>query len=1461
MKLHFRFNPAGGSRGHARSAFAQKSWWKTGGLLCGLLLLFPPVLRSATVSWVGGSGDWNTPANWSTGALPGPGDDVVIGAGPAISITHSSGAHSVKSISSQQAFALSGGSLNVASTLQVNNSFTLSAGTLVQATVLQGGNGASFVVGGGTLDGVTVNGNWDVGASVNGAVLTVLDGLSNNGTLQVGNPTNTASGELDFSGSQTLGGTGTVVFGKNTVYNSLRVVSAGATLTIGAGLTVRGQTGWIGYNQYLGAPQNVVVVNQGVVSCDVNGGTITIQAQPFTNQGLAAAVNGGSLSLAGVWGNAGTIGGTNGTINLGGNFATTNLGTVNTLGETVNLTGTLVNSNATLSLGATTGSWVLAGGTMQGGTIAVGGGGSFSVGSGALDGVTVNGNWDVGASVNGAVLTVLDGLTNNGTLLVGNPTNSFSGELDFSGSQTLGGSGTVVFGKNSIYNSLRALNAGTTFTIGAGQTVRGETGWIGCDQYQGGPQNVAVINQGVVSCDVNGGTITIQAQPFTNQGLAQSINGGSVNFAGPWVNAGTISVTNSTITLGGTVATANLGTINAAGGSVHLTGTLVNSNATLALGPATGPWALSGGTVQGGTIAVGVGGSFSVGSGTLDGVTVDGNWDVGASVNGAVLTVLDGLTNNGTLLVGNPTNSFSGELDFSGSQTLGGTGTVVFGKNAIYNSMRVVNPGTTLTIGAGQTVRGQTGWIGYDQYQGGPQNVAVINQGVVSCDVTGGTITVQAQPFTNQGLAQSVNGGSVNFAGPWVNAGTISVTNSTINLGGIVATANLGTIDAAGGIVHLTGTLVNSNATLALGPATGPWVLSGGTVQGGTIAVGAGGSFSVGSGTLDGVTVNGNWDVGASVNGAVLTVLDGLTNNGTLLVGNPTNSFSGELDFSGSQTLGGTGTVVFGKNAIYNTLRVINAGTTLTIGAGQTVRGQTGWIGYNQYLGAPPNVAVVNQGVISCDVNGGTITIQAQPFTNQGQAAAVNGGSLTLAGAWGNVGTIAVTNSMINLGGTFATANLGAVSAAGGTVNLTGILVNSNATLALGAASGSWVLNAGTVQGGAIAVGSGGSFTVRGGTLDGVTVNGNWDVGASVNGAALTVLDGLTNNGTLLVGNPTNSFSGELDFSGSQTLGGSGTVIFGKNSIYNSLRVINAGATLTIGAGLTVRGQTGWIGYNQYLGQPQNVAVVNQGVVSCDVSGGTFTVQGSSFTNEGIIQAANGGILQPSSNLANQGTVAALSGGSVDLPTTVAFTGQNWFDIEPGCVVPLTGSLLGNTKNSARFTPLGVLDLNGAGTASTPQQLEVMGQDYGNSPAGFSHNFNYGVISLATNTYVQLIDDYQNSGGSGPEALYVDTLVVPPGATLDVNGLHVYVRNPQIGGNIIHGYITTVVLLASSLNDGEIELAWPTYVGNFVVQSTTNLVPPVVWRTLTNNVTVAGNTNSITMPVAPGASLFRLKGQ
>ena len=60
---------------------------------------------------------------------------------------------------------------------------------------------------------------------------------------------------------------------------------------------------------------------------------------------------------------------------------------------------------------------------------------------------------------------------------------------------------------------------------------------------------------------------------------------------------------------------------------------------------------------------------------------------------------------------------------------------------------------------------------------------------------------------------------------------------------------------------------------------------------------------------------------------------------------------------------------------------------------------------------------------------------------------------------------------------------------------------------------------------------------------------------------------------------------------------------------------------------------------------------------------------------------------------------------------------------------------------------------------------------------------------MSGNTYVRLVDSADNSAGSGTEALYVNTLVVPAGTTLDLNGIHVYTRESQVGGTVLGGII------------------------------------------------------------------------
>jgi hypothetical protein len=193
----------------------------------------------------GGTGDWNTVSNWSSGTLPGVDDNVVIDQpGASLTVTHSSGAHIVKSVLCHQSFVISGGSLAVSNTVQVNRTFTLSGGTLMAATVLPGTNAQAVSVLNCTLNSVTMNANMDLIG--NYSYCAVNNGLVLNGTARLGTATNNSYGLLSFVGTQTLSGNGTILFGlgyDSNYNNTLRLENAGTVLTIGPSIIIRGQNG------------------------------------------------------------------------------------------------------------------------------------------------------------------------------------------------------------------------------------------------------------------------------------------------------------------------------------------------------------------------------------------------------------------------------------------------------------------------------------------------------------------------------------------------------------------------------------------------------------------------------------------------------------------------------------------------------------------------------------------------------------------------------------------------------------------------------------------------------------------------------------------------------------------------------------------------------------------------------------------------------------------------------------------------------------------------------------------------------------------------------------------------------------------------------------------------------------------------------------------------------------------
>jgi hypothetical protein len=1077
-------------------------------LAVGIALLSSTALTGpalgAPVTWVGTTGFWDVGGNWNPG-IPAAADQVTINVAGTQTVTHRTGTSNINSLNNAETLVINNGStLNVNSGVSTNtgtiqaggasagtfnlNSLTLTntGGTVTAADSGVINQSASTIIGGtvgttGTgifrpsnsasnfLDGVTVSGTLDMATAL--AVERVINDLTLNGTININQ-----NSALTFQADNTISGTGSIVLGATGASNRIALDGNGTT-TLGAGITIRGQNGTIGNNVYVSGTQ--ALVNDGAISADVAGGTITITGAAVTNNGILEARNGGTLVL-----NSDVTGTASGQILAG--------------------TGSVVSqSGVTLS-----------------GTINTSGGGNLrptNSASNYLDGVTFSGTLDMATAL--AVERVINHLTLNGTININQ-----NSALTFEADNTISGTGSIVFGNTGASNRI-ALDANGTTTLGAGITIRGQNGTIGNNLYVTGTQTL--VNNGTISADVAGGTISIGGATVTNNGILEAKNGGTLVLSsnvtgnpGSQILAGTGSVVSQNgVTLSGTINTSG-------GGSLRPT----NSS-----------------------------------SNFLDGVIFSGTLDM-ATAN-AVERVINDLTLNGTINVN--ANSI---LAFQADNTISGTGAIVLGATGASNRIALDGNGTT-TLGAGITIRGQNGTIGNTTYVSGTQTL--VNNGKISADVSGGTITITESAVTNGGLLEARNGGTL-------------VLNSDV------------TGTASGQIVAETGSVVQQN----------------GVTISGTVNVSGGGSFrpaNSSSNFLDNVTFGGTLDMATAL--AVERVVNNLTLNGAINVN--ANSI---LAFQGDNTISGMGSINLGATGPSNRIALDGTGTT-TLGAGITIRGENGTIGNTTYVSGTQ--VLVNNGTISADVSGGTIRITESAVINNNVLEARNGGTLVL-------------DSQVT-GGTIHAADNGIVSQTGATI------IGSTITSATG----------GVFR----PTNSSANF------LDGVTVNGTVDM-ATAN-AVERVINDLTLNGAINVN--ANSI---LAFQADNTISGTGSINLGATGSANRIALDGTGTT-TVGAGITIRGQNGTIGNGVYASGTQ--VLVNNGTISADVAGGTIALTQSAVTNNGLLQAKNGGTLSIGVATNNQGTVEALANSAVTY--TATNTTQNITGGAGGTGGTLTGGL------------------------------------------------------------------------------------------------------------------------------------------------------------------------------------------
>ncbi|HEY1684350.1 MAG TPA: Ig-like domain-containing protein [Tepidisphaeraceae bacterium] len=820
----------------------------------------------------------------------------------------------------------------------------------------------------------------------------------NGGTLSVSNV-------ASFTANLTLNG-GTI---NNTVIsfsNSAELIASTSGSNLLSGDTVLGT---IDLSKYVGA---TVQVNNGLVMSSPTdnpsqGGQILIGDSTGTYRGN---LNFGGTVAESITGNGGVnvsiIFGNNASNQINNNISVAGAGTAVTLGSSVTVSGTQGIFRGTYTASE----------YINQGTIESTGGNSVSVSSTLLNQGTI-------------------GATGNSTLSVTAASGNLGNVAAMTDASTINLSGTSYTINDPVNVSKGTLTIAGTFTNSS--TISLTSAATMNLTLTGTSSNVGVISENASTLNLRGdfaqtalGTISRTGGTINLIGTLENTGGtlALTSTSGPWyldagtIKGGTISesgtgqllfTTQTASVLNGVTIDGNLDLSEAVNVTAQVQGGLVlgaspdtpTTPGQILIGNAaastTGTLQFTGTTSQ--TVAPASGLTAQVVFGGTSSDFINNNINNGSGVGGSIIfapgVTIDGKYGQMTSSVVSASSLFVNE----GTIDSGASGTLTIAGNLQNQGTIEVDNGSTLTISAMQ------GNIGTATINGtGKLSLAGSYTNNLGLSAPSGSTLTLAGTWTNAAPITATSA-TLSIGGTFSNNSTISATNTTTSLAGTSFTvANLGTFNRSGGTVYLTGTLSNVGATLALNSTTGPWILQGGTLTGGTISESGTGQFIVytngsGNNTLDGVTVLGNLDV-SEVYGAVTQIKDGLTIGSSpdtpttpsvILLGNSIGSTYGELVFVGTtgQTVapvaGSTMEIRFGalsgsSNELYNSISNAGNGLPVTLAAGVTVDGNNGAL-----AGASTTSTFTNQGAINAS-GGGTINV-SKPLTNQGTLQASNG--------------------------------------------------------------------------------------------------------------------------------------------------------------------------------------------------------------------------------------------------------------------------------------------------------------------------------------------------------------------------------------------------------------------------------------------------------------------------------------
>jgi carbon monoxide dehydrogenase subunit G len=298
------------------------------------------------------------------------------------------------------------------------------------------------------------------------------------------------------------------------------------------------------------------------------------------------------------------------------------------------------------------------------------------------------------------------------------------------------------------------------------------------------------------------------------------------------------------------------------------------------------------------------------------------------------LSLFGDVFNNGEIVVNTTGSGSAAFLTAQAPVTFSGAGSVRLNSNV--GAARLdAGSASVVTNGADHTLRGR-----------GSILAELVNNGLISADVDGGTIQLTSNPMVNNSTMEAINGAELE-----INA--IGVTQGPGAM--IVA-------DGAGSIIDLFSAAIDGGELMA--------------INGGLIEV------RNGTATLRDVELTGPMDILVF---RQVFAENTLTNNGVITVNSTGSGSAAFLTANTDLSLDGSGEVVLASTTAA-ALLTSATDATLTQAATHTIRGRGGI-----------RAELVNNGLVSSDA-GGTILLSTNPMINNATMEAVGGSELEING-------------------------------------------------------------------------------------------------------------------------------------------------------------------------------------------------------------------------------------------------------------------------------------------------------------------------------------------------------------------------------------------------------------------------------------------------------------------------------